>query len=62
MIKRTGLFNLSVLSKQAPFSVFEAFGFLGKEKEKFDGQTAAARSANGLYYLTEYTNAYIAAG
>lgn len=60
MIKRTGLFNLSVLSKQAPFSVFEAFGFhSGKEKEKFDGQTAAARSANGLYYLTEYTNAYI---
>ena len=62
MIKETGKFNLSILSEQAGFEVFKHFGFQsGRTVDKFDGFGACARSANGLYYVTEGTNAYISA-
>ena len=62
MIKETGKFNLSILSEQAGFDVFKHFGFQsGRTVDKFDGFGACARSANGLYYVTEGTNAYISA-
>ena len=60
MVKSSGKFNISILSEAASFEVFKHFGFqTGKETDKFAGYTACARSANGLYYITEGTNAYI---
>ena len=62
MIRETGRFNLSILSEQADFEVFKHFGFQsGRTVDKFDGYGACARSANGLYYITGGTNAYISA-
>lgn len=62
MIQQTGCFNLSVLSEDAPFSVFENFGFQsGRTADKFAGFAYKQRSANNVYYLTKYANAYISA-
>ena len=53
-------FNVSILSEKATFDVFKHFGFQsGKSVDKFEGYGACKRSANGLYYVTEGTNAYI---
>lgn len=60
MILKTGLFNLSVLTEDTPFKVFEHFGFQsGKETDKFKGVQDTARSLNGLLYLTQNTNAFL---
>lgn len=62
MIEKTGAFNISILSEDAPFSVFQRFGFQsGRTVEKFEGFEEKQRSANEIFYLTEYTNAYISA-
>ncbi len=62
MILKTGVFNLSVLSEQAQFKVFEQFGFKsGRDTNKFDGVEGTLRSANGIYYITEGANAFISA-
>ncbi len=59
MIAHTGVFNVSVLTTDVPFSVFERFGFVsGRESDKFNGFTAA-RSENGVFYIPQYTNAYL---
>ena len=58
-IKRTGKMNVNCLSVEAPFAVFEAFGFRsGRDTNKFEGCTPK-RSANGLVVLPRYINAYI---
>ncbi|MBQ8088343.1 MAG: flavin reductase [Clostridia bacterium] len=60
LIMKTGTFNVSILSTDAPFSVFERFGFqTGREVDKFAGFYPIARSENGLIYLTAYTNAFL---
>ncbi len=60
MIKNTGVFNVSVLSTDAPFQMFQHFGFQsGRDVDKFAGYENAQRSANGLYYLTSGSNAVI---
>ncbi len=60
IIKETGEFNLSVLTEEAPFSLFRRFGFQsGRDVDKFDGYTAVARSENGLLYLTAGANAFL---
>jgi len=60
MILKTGVFNVSVLTEEAKFSVFERFGLQsGKTADKFAGFESAARSANGLYYVTEGVNALL---
>jgi len=52
--------NLSVLTVDTPFEIYERFGLSsGRESDKFDGYKGIDRSTNGLYYLTEYTNAYM---
>ncbi len=62
MIASTGEFNVSVLTTSASFDIFKAFGFRsGKDTDKFEGYNAAKRSENGIYYITETTNAYISA-
>lgn len=62
MIQKTGMFNVSVLSEDVPFKIFQQFGFQsGREADKFAGMATQTRSANGLRYLDEYTNAFISA-
>ena len=62
MILRTGVFNVSILSEKASFDTFKHFGFQsGRDVDKFADYAAAERSANGLYYITEGTNAYLSA-
>lgn len=62
MIKNTGVFNVSILSTDVPFTLFQHFGFQsGRDVDKFAGYTAAQRSANGLYYITEAANGMISA-
>ncbi len=59
VIKNTGVMNVNCLSKEAPFSVFEKFGFKsGRDNNKFEG-VKLAYSENGLRYLPEYINAFI---
>ena len=58
MIKNTGKFNLSVLSQEAPFSIFQHFGMVsGKDVNKFDGEVL--RTSNGIAYVEEATNAVL---
>lgn len=60
IILKTGVFNVSVLTESVPFQVFKDFGFRsGRDGDKLAGRTDIARSANGLYYLTEHTNAVL---
>lgn len=62
MIQKSGVFNISVLTESTPFSVFENFGFKsGKTEEKFSSFENKKRAANDVYYITDYTNAFISA-
>lgn len=62
LVKESGRFNISVLSEQADFEIFRHFGFQsGRTSEKFEGYASCKRSENGIYYITEGTNAYISA-
>lgn len=59
IIRRTTKMNINVLSVNAPFSVFENFGFRsGRDCNKFENQ-GFFRSENGLAVLTEYINSFI---
>ncbi len=59
MIARTGAFNLSSLTTEAAFSLFQHFGMQsGRSVDKFADFPDVARSANGLYYLTKWANAF----
>ena len=60
MIVKTGKLNLSALSIDAPFSLFEHFGMKsGRDVDKFATFTDVARSENGLLYLTKYATAFL---
>ncbi|MDO4323584.1 MAG: flavin reductase [Lachnospiraceae bacterium] len=60
MIKKTGEFNVSVLTKEAPFKLFQQFGFQsGRDADKFAGSTDLVRTANDVVYVPEYANAVI---
>ena len=62
MIKKTGMFNVSVLSNDAPFAIFQHYGFQsGRDVDKFAGVQGMARATNGVYYLPYCTNAFISA-
>ncbi|MGN0134528.1 MAG: flavin reductase, partial [Anaerotignum sp.] len=58
VIKKTGIMNVNCLSVDAPFSVFENFGFqTGAEVDKF-AKMPPLRSDNGLAFLHRYINAF----
>ena len=58
-IKTTKKLNVNVLSIEAPFSVFQNFGFRsGRDANKFEG-IDAWHSSNGLAVLPKYINAYM---
>ena len=62
MIEKTGEFNVSVISEKADFSLFKHFGFQsGKDTDKFSSFNKCERSENGIFYITENTNAYMSA-
>ena len=59
VIKQTGIMNVNCLSVDAPFSVFQNFGFQsGRNADKFAGEEVV-RSDNGLVFLTKYINAFM---
>lgn len=59
VIKQTGVLNVNCLSVDAPFSVFQQFGFqTGRSVDKFAGQKVY-RSDNGLVFLNKYINAFM---
>ncbi len=59
VIRQTGKMNLNCLSKEAPFAVFQKFGFQsGRSADKFAGE-AVLRSDNGLVFLDRYINAFL---
>lgn len=59
IVKQSGIMNLNCLSVEAPFSVFERFGFQsGRNADKFEGSDfEVLRSDNGLRFLSKYINA-----
>lgn len=61
MIKKTGQFNLSFLTEEAGFDIFQRFGFqCGKDIDKFrDFEKYVHRADNGIFYLTKATNAMV---
>ena len=59
VIKQTGRMNLNCLSQDAPFSVFETFGFQsGRNVNKFTDMEPL-RSDNGLAFLPKHINSFI---
>jgi len=59
VIKETGIMNVCCLSEEAPFSVFQNFGFKsGKDSDKF-AETPFWVSENGLAVPSQYINAFI---
>ena len=62
LIKKSQKFNLSILSEETPFFVFEHFGFVsGREKDKFEKNDNLFRSKNGIYVVPKYANSYLSA-
>ncbi|MBP5161523.1 MAG: flavin reductase [Spirochaetales bacterium] len=59
VVQQSGVMNLNCLSTEAPFAVFERFGFQsGRSVDKFDGSDFEdLRSDNGLRFLSKYINA-----
>ncbi len=59
VIKQTGIMNINCLSTDAPFSVFENFGFTsGRNTDKF-ANCDPLRSDNGLVFLRRYINSFM---
>ena len=57
---KTGVFNVSVLSEDAPFKLFQCFGFCsGRDTDKFASFPHAERSENGLLRLNRYADAFL---
>ena len=60
MIVNSKKFNVSVLTNETPFDVIRHFGFQsGANVYKFSDYKDAARSENGLLYLSKYANAFL---
>ena len=59
VIKNSGKMNVNVLTEEAPFKVFEHFGFQsGRDVDKF-AECSPSRSENGLVVLPHYINSYM---
>lgn len=60
MIMESGRFNISSLTVDTPFSLFQQFGMQsGRDVNKFIGFEDVERAHNGIYYLTRYASAYL---
>lgn len=59
VIRQTGIMNVNCLSTDAPFKIFETFGFQsGRSADKF-ASIKPLRSDNGLAFLPEYINSFL---
>ncbi|MDY3017041.1 flavin reductase [Blautia sp.] len=59
VIKQTGVMNVNCLSVEAPFEIFQRFGFQsGRQTDKFEGMEKLY-SDNGLVFLPKYINAFM---
>ncbi len=59
IIKQTGKMNINCLTVEAPFKVFESFGFVsGRNVDKF-ADCEPLRSDNGLVFLPRYINSFM---
>ena len=59
IIKQTGIMNLNCLTEEAPFAVFERFGFAsGRNVDKF-ADCESLRSDNGLVFLPRNINSFM---
>lgn len=59
IIKKTGKMNVCPISEDAPFSLFQAYGFVsGRDTDKFSGYEPR-RSENGLAVIEWYSNSYM---
>ncbi len=59
IIRQTGIMNINCLSTDAPFQIFEQFGFVsGRNVDKF-ADTQVLRSDNGLVFLPRYINSLL---
>ena len=62
IIQHTKKFNVSVLTEEVGFDVFENFGYKsGRNIEKFVDFPHTKRTPNGILYITKYTNSYLSA-
>lgn len=61
LISKTGEFNVSILSEDSKFQTYKHWGFQsGRNTDKLKG-IEFKRSANGIIYTTNETNAFISA-
>ena len=59
VIKQTGIMNVNCLSQEAPFEVFQRFGFQsGRTVDKF-ADWQPMRADNGLAFLPKYINSFM---
>ncbi len=59
VIKQTGVMNINCLTVDAPFAVFEKFGFQsGRNTDKF-AECEPLRSDNGLVFLPRHINSFM---
>lgn len=59
IIKQTGIMNINCLTVDAPFAVFEKFGFVsGRNEDKFK-DCEPLRSDNGLIFLPRNINSFM---
>ena len=59
-INKTGVLNVCTLNEQAPFQIFQHFGFQsGRDVNKFADFEHYDKSSNGLPYLNKYANGYM---
>jgi len=59
VIRQTGRMNINCLTEDAPFNVFEVFGFQsGRNVDKF-ADCEPLRSDNGLVFLPRYINSFL---
>ncbi len=59
VIKQSGIMNINCLSVEAPFKIFETFGFQsGRNQDKFAGESKLY-SDNGLVFLSRYINSFM---
>lgn len=62
MIMESGRFNVSALTSDAPFSLFQRFGMQsGRDVNKFIGFEDVVRADNGILRLSRYASAYMSA-
>ena len=60
MVAKAEKFNISILTEDAPYSLFQHFGFQsGRDVDKFADFDDLDRMTNGIAYVTKYTNAVL---